>query len=78
MKSGMVDVRVYFAILVQTFAIIVGIVAQTLQMNYIGRRFTSLESKLTSLEASMNARFAAIENRFTIFEARVGAILDRH
>jgi hypothetical protein len=78
MKSGMNNVQLYFAVLVPTFAVIVGIVAGTLQMNYIGRRFTSLESKLTSIEASMNARFTAIENRFIIFAGRVEAMLERH
>jgi hypothetical protein len=77
MKSGMVDVQVYFAILVPTFAIIVGVLAGILQMDYLGRRFTSMESKLTGLEASRNARITGIENRFTIFGARVEAILER-
>lgn len=69
--TGMTDIRLYFAILVPVLAIIVGILAGILQMNFIGRRFTSVEVRFTSLEATMNARFTSLEARFD-------TILERH
>jgi len=67
----MINVQLYFGAFVPVFAIIVGIMAGTLQMNFIGRCFTSLEARFTSLEATMNARFNSLEARF-------GTILERH
>jgi hypothetical protein len=37
-----------------------------------------MESRLTGLEGSLDDGITGIENRFTVFEARVGAILERH
>ena len=70
----MTDMRLYLAMGVPTFAILITLVAGIVQNSATNN---SIAARFTSLETNMNARFASVDNRFTSIDNAFAAMDNR-
>ncbi|MGD1072854.1 MAG: hypothetical protein ABSB15_22255 [Bryobacteraceae bacterium] len=75
------NTQLYLAIGLPVFAVMMGILASTVQITAINARMTSLETSLgtrmTSLETTVSARFSSLESRFDTLVGKVVQIDNR-
>lgn len=67
----MTNVQLYFAIAVPTFAVLVGILVNMMQVNTINARFTSLENRFAAQFDMLLGKIIEIDNRLTRVEERL-------
>jgi hypothetical protein len=77
----MSDTQLYLSIGLPVFAVMMGILANMLQVNTMNARLTSMETSFTarfaSLETSVNARLATLETRLDTLIGKVVEIDNR-
>lgn len=70
----MSDLQLYIAIGIPSIAVLIGVLANVLQVNSINARFASGDARLSSLESLENrfdARFNNLEAKFDILLGKV-------
>jgi hypothetical protein len=77
LEEKMNDTRLYLAIGLPVFAVMINILTGVLQHSATNARFTTIDSRFTNLESNMNGRFNSLENRFLSLEARFDTLTAR-
>ncbi len=71
----MTDLQLYLAIGIPTFAVLVGILTNIVQLNGINARFDSVDARFNSIDLkfdTLTGKVVDVDNRVTRIEAKLG------
>jgi hypothetical protein len=73
----MTNIQLYLTIGLPTLAVLIGILANGMQINTLNARMTSVENRMTALETRVETRISALEAKIdTKFDLLVGKVID--
>lgn len=67
----MIDVQLYLAIGIPTFAVLVGILTNVVHHSSTNARFNSVETHISNMETRVDARFNNLEVKFDTLTGKV-------